>query len=318
MREGRLIGALLLASALWARPGFAQEPIPLHIDDRAASTCAPRADFKRLLQARTARVRWAAPAEPAMTLRVSVVTEAVGYSGMLEIEDVEGSRTQRSIQGATCDEVLSGLALSAAVLVDPLASGEARVQRVPTSKRRSAPAARLQGGLAVGVGLHQGFAPNAVIAEWIEARFGVRRSELRDFVLVVSFERTQTERAATPSGVGVFNHWGLHVGACSLRWPADAELAARVCGGLDAGALDARGEMTVRPETQRKLWLAPTLSGRIEAEPLKQLFLSLEGGLKVPLVRHRFYFEPEGPATTAFEVPNVGFYSNVGVGVAFP
>jgi hypothetical protein len=51
----------------------------------------------------------------------------------------------------------------------------------------------------------------------------------------------------------------------------------------------------------------------LAVEPIRSLKLVLEGGFVAPLRRDRFYFDPEGRETIAFDVPPLGAMGKLAV-----
>jgi hypothetical protein len=74
------------------------------------------------VRARTPRVRAAAEHEPARTFRVTVSREGERSTGTLVVEEVDHASAPRSVEGATCQDVVTALAIVAALAIDPRAS----------------------------------------------------------------------------------------------------------------------------------------------------------------------------------------------------
>ncbi len=95
----------------------------MRVEVRAPEACSDERRFFAEVRARTSRVRRASTNEvPLHTLRVQLEAKASVVDGELVIVDSQGSATHRGLSGETCDAVVSGLALVAALALDPRAS----------------------------------------------------------------------------------------------------------------------------------------------------------------------------------------------------
>ena len=105
-----------------------------------------------------------------------------------------------------------------------------------------------------------------------------------------------------------------HLSACPVRLELVRTLSVAPCLGLEAGLLYGEGQLEPSAEAGA-LWLALSADGRLGWTPLEWLVLEVQGQLGVPLVRPRFYFEPD--ATIASTDPVFGTVGG-GLGVRFP
>lgn len=126
-RTSPLAAALLLAVA----PATADAPIRLDYD--APDGCPTKVDLLSAMQARTSQLRFATAAPRTRGLRLRVERDAGSFRGTLEVIEVDGASTHREIRAATCETVVTALALVAALSLDPLADAAAPApsSRVP-------------------------------------------------------------------------------------------------------------------------------------------------------------------------------------------
>ncbi len=126
-RRGIAIAFVLLT----ARTGLAEtETIRVSYD--APELCPAESEFESEMRARTAKVAFG---EDGRAFDVSVETGESGFVGRLAITEPDGTRNDQSLDGADCTEVVSGLALIAALAVDPEASTVPRTELfVPAEK----------------------------------------------------------------------------------------------------------------------------------------------------------------------------------------
>src|SRR5262249_22451560 len=115
-----------------AAPGAASEPVrAIRVAYEAVDGCPASDAFVGEIRARTPLVRIAQGAETAVEIAVRVAREEGGARGRLELRMPDGEPSARGLVGATCEQVVSGLALIAAVALDPNASVAALVSPAP-------------------------------------------------------------------------------------------------------------------------------------------------------------------------------------------
>ena len=132
MRQ-RLIGCATLTGALvlLSAPARADKE-SLTLEYQAAVGCPDRARFIERVHTFTTKAEVADDdGTPRRKFGIRVTRAAGAVTGELAIDD-RGARTTRSVSGATCDEVVSALALATALAVDPDAlSGEPPTESTP-------------------------------------------------------------------------------------------------------------------------------------------------------------------------------------------
>ncbi len=112
--------SLLPCLALIAVPmiGLAQTE-PIRVDYQAHVGCPDQEAFLAELKARTQKARLAGKAEKARTFKIRITQGGPGSVGRIEAHDVGGGVTVREVSGGKCAEVVSALALTAALAIDP-------------------------------------------------------------------------------------------------------------------------------------------------------------------------------------------------------
>jgi hypothetical protein len=115
------LGVAALAAHASAQGSASNASEPLRVDYRREGACPDGDAFFGAVRARTEKARPATSGEAARTLKVTVAEEARGSRGTLAIVAADGasSTSVREVRAATCDDVVSALALVAALAIDP-------------------------------------------------------------------------------------------------------------------------------------------------------------------------------------------------------
>jgi hypothetical protein len=115
------LAAALLCMALPARA----EKETIALDYQVGAGCPDRAQFVRRVHTFTTKAEIVSDdGAPLRKFGVQVLRAGSAVHGELTIDD-RGAKTTRQVSGATCDEVISALALATAIAVDPDALGGA-------------------------------------------------------------------------------------------------------------------------------------------------------------------------------------------------
>jgi hypothetical protein len=320
------IGAVLLAAAsvaLFARAADEAEPVRARFD--GAVGCSDEARFFDAIRARTSRVRPAGEGEAALTFRVTVRARGDRSVGRLVVEESARASAPRVVEAATCDEAVAALALIAALSVDPDAriadagAADAPIEAPPAAEPDApvavsappipaivpvaadrppqaaaaappaAPRAHVASGLGAGV---PSFFEAATIAPSLFVDLAFARRALPSVRLSVG--RAARDAASSSRGDAQMIWLFTDLAVCPLH-TSSASLAA--CAEIEAGALEARvtGAAT---QSRTRPWLALGLAGRarplrVDLSPSLQLFVELELGVRAPLLREAFFFEPD-------------------------
>ncbi|MGC4095270.1 MAG: hypothetical protein QM756_46575 [Polyangiaceae bacterium] len=97
---------------------------PVRIELDAPAGCADAAGFLERLRARTDRVRPARDAEAALTISVKLSRLAGKVHGELSMKQEPSDTATRKVDGASCDEVVNVLSLTAALALERLVPAE--------------------------------------------------------------------------------------------------------------------------------------------------------------------------------------------------
>jgi hypothetical protein len=283
--------------------------------------------FTRELTTRAPRLVLAPDA--VRVLRVTVSEERGRFRGALDVTDGDAT-THRDMDGASCEEVLRGLALVAALTMDPEdLNGSAPVEPEPPARAAPATSAepsekpRLPPTAAPApwsISLGAFAEASSLLPDPLVSAGGQISAELhrRDLVAPSLRLRVASSLPAShdsASGRATFSWMTAGVDGCPLRW--GNRVAVRPCVGIDVGQLvgagDDGGAITGSGQ-RRRLWAAGRLLGRLEALPAPWITLELEGGLLAPITRDSFVFKPSEDIYR----PSSAAFAGIGSRVHFP
>jgi hypothetical protein len=316
----------------------------------APGGCPGRDKFVEEMRARTTRFRVVAKSDATRTVAVEIHADAGGSTGRLLVRESDGREASRSVSAKRCEEVVTALALIAAVAIDPTALSNAPPNPAPPPGPAPAPppppASRPPAAppseapppnaapprvavvseeaprtsrfrLAVGAELAAMFAtapePLIGLRPFIELGSFGHRSVAPYFRL--SFMRRGGSQAETEIGGGTFTWTAARLEAGPIRYPPARAFAIQPGVFFDGGAIEATGEDAADAHRETRAWLAPGALLRASWSPLRVLVVEAEGGLAVPLLRYRFFF---GPDATLWQVPPLAGTAGIGIGVRFP
>jgi hypothetical protein len=131
--------------------------------------------------------------------------------------------------------------------------------------------------------------------------------------LGVTLERTLAETVDQAQGQARFRWTALRLGLCPARFPSEGRVFFRPCGLFEGGVIDASGIDVAAPDDASVPWWAAGASGRLELDILERLSGLIELGGRLQFRQDRFYFDPDSPETTLFEVPPAGLFARAGV-----
>ncbi len=314
--------------------GLADTTVPIHVEYSGSAGCTDGLVFGEQLRSR-AQVRFVREADATSTLIVHVTRAGKRVMGRLVVRDANHRETERNVAGDSCEEVVSGLALVSAIALG----------FTPTAETADAQADVIESD-AVDVAV---MAPDAIThveveleprdaalaeAAVVEPRpswsvsLGAEAELLSDVSPKLSFAvplyievaraiggsfglatRLRFARSSNVSG-GSFTWTAGGVDLCPLVWsprPFGVDFCARTqFGVMDAFAVNVAAS---RDTTRAWLSIGPVASMRLYV--VGPAYLHLEGALDVPLIRDRFFAEPN---TTLFLAPNFGWTAALGAG----
>ncbi|HEX6766608.1 MAG TPA: hypothetical protein VF103_14040, partial [Polyangiaceae bacterium] len=323
-------------------PAEAQEnEEAVRFDYRAPPECPDAVAFTSRVQARTARARLAAEGELARTFTVEVTRNDVGSAARLTFTDSRGAPVVRAVQGETCDEVVSAIALVTALAVEagptqesePAPSSSAVTPPAPPPEAPVAPAPQRHAplpspkpdvvawsvGLQGGVSTWMGPAPNLGLGAFVDA--GPYRGPSGRLTLLRSTSRALVPVKGEASTFRRANFTALvaRLEACPIVVGLGSGFRLLPCVDLGLGALEGGGEKSeaLSPVSSTTIFWAdvvPTL--RVDWTLSDSLVFFGQAEVGLPLVSHTFLFK--NPDDTVFEVPRVGVGATLGVAWRFP
>jgi hypothetical protein len=334
----------------------APEPIALHY--QAVAGCPNPEFFASQVTARTAQVRFD-EAGALGSFRVVLERTASGYAGVLSITDRNGKESVRRFEAESCDNVVVALALVAALAIDPnavatpeapfVAPTGASPERAPASapvpdareteptrvsRAPSEPALVFDRQFAPGPGAYRAWSWS--VGATAQGLGGVTPSLLEAFG---GFFGVEKKGVGWSPGFRLSSYYGAtgqtapavdraefvllvaRVAGCPYRAPLTKGSRVSPCAGLDVGWIRARGNDgdIDRPLKKDGLWLSLSLDAQLELAVTDAIFMEVNGGLGVPLIRHWFQFETPGePADVVYQVPQVSGHGGFSVGARFP
>jgi hypothetical protein len=324
----------------------ASESLELSFEYAAPSECPQRSAFEAGVQARTEQAELASIAAPLRTFTVTIAASRRGYTGTLEFVDEHGAPASRRVEAAQCSEVVSGMALIAALILDsnvrrasaqaaavaeppplpalpPTAREEpvtlpattraapARAQhadrgRAPT--RASLPRPALRVGLGAGATL--GHLPSAAGAALF---IDLQHSKLN---LRLAGNFSPSTRDVDPGRRARLELLAVEASGCVASYVRGV-VRITPCLFVELGSLQAEGlasEQLVRASSKTILWAATGPQARAHLGG-SAWWVELGAGLSLPLVRHEFIFDT--PDARVFEVPALTGRAALGAGLYF-
>jgi hypothetical protein len=299
-----------LVTAAVLRNASAQPAIEnVRIDYRAPESCPDRDWVLRRIRARTERFQLRPDDVAARIFAIAIAESGGRYSGTLEITE-PGPRartTSRRIEAPICNEVAEGLALIAALTIDPRARLEVeeepeKEQPPPREPVTPPPPPRplpLPSGpepeppalpyLSSGAGLAaaSGIAPASL---WgMQAFVEVGKASEGNWLspsLRLSVRHLRHDGIVFNEGIANFRLAAVAADVCPLR-AASRTLEIRPCVTGELGSLRAAGTQTPDPQQSDRGWAAVGGLLRV-AVWLGSLGLEASAGVEAPLRRDRF------------------------------
>lgn len=310
--------------------------VPVHVDYTAAPGCPDALGFGEELRTR-ARVKFVGDKESPHALVVRITRTGKRFVGRLVVRDANAEASERHVSGDTCDEVVSGLALVSAFALGfsppPAETPDAQPDVAPPDapapivvvERDAAPErasttidASIVDASAIttpapqpwsfGVGaqaqLLSDVSPNLTLGVPIHVE--VRRSI--GGKLGVASRLRFLRASSTASGAFTLTAGGVDLCPLDLfSRPVRFGLCARVV----AGAFDASGVGVVPSRSATRPWVSLGSAASLDLYAIGPLYLRLEAAVDAPLVRDRFFVEPN---ETVFSPPTIGWTGAFGAG----
>lgn len=319
----RILGICCVVAAIGTRagPAHAAEQRTFTLDYTASGSCPGERELLRQISRRTSAAKLV-PDHADLAAVVHVDASAGSAHGDIEWRE-NGARTDRTVKGQDCTEVVSALALILALALDP----DADTGPIAPAPKRTTPAApvvrapppvaehrarrrRWHFGLGVTSGVTGGVTP--AVEPYIGGRLALGRD--RDGVWAPRAELSALAARGTSrtgNGTADLSWWTLRLGLCPVELSAGAWFALP-CATFDAGRLSARGYATRNGRSGAATWYGPGAMLRAGWRPLEPLSIALEGGAVAPLAHDRFYFVPH---YVAQRIPDIAGYVGAAIGV---
>jgi hypothetical protein len=334
------VGALGWLGVLGFAPGAraAGSGQPFRLEYWARGQCPDAVEFARQIQSRAPRLRPAEADEPALGFYAELDASGGSATGRLTARSPDGREVKREVRGATCDDVVTALALIAALAADPTQPVEAPPTRAKPAQRRKAPrtadpalddpnyellseplvrdpAQRWTYGIGGGLAFDSSIAPSPGYGLSVAfAAEGPGGSAVRP-LYVLSANRAAAASTETSAGNAAFTWLAFRLTGCPVRWPEQTPLYLRPCAFLDAGGLEGKVSFGAESRDKTEAWFALGAFGRIEALVGEVVAFELDGGVSLPL-RHDEFRAGESQSV-AFRVPEAGILGRIGLSYRF-
>jgi hypothetical protein len=307
---------LVLSTATRIARADGAEAEPFRLTFSTSANCGVAEAFLAELRARTARLRAAKEAEHGITFVVETFRVPGGVRGQLVMHRPGALPIVREVPGATCGEVISAMALIAALMVDPLAGASPVNPTSPTAgheqehpESRGTPFAfRVDHRLTTRNAVAPKFALGQALVISVTHETGPLRPSLG---LSLSTARAST---TVTSGAAQFDWIAARLTPCPVGLGSARSWDLRLCAGLELGRLRGKGYATVAPATQSIVWSSAAALLDAHRRLLGPLWLGGEAGLTFPFTREHFYLEPH---TNLHRIPAWGVSAGVGLGLDF-
>ena len=299
-----------LTCSVAARADDEEEPIIIAY--RAPAECPTQQAFLDQLRRRGIRAPIAAPGARARTFDIDVTIDARAH-GRLTVLGTDGERVTRLVEGKSCDELVSGLAVMTAVAISPNATLEPpsdapppppapsplpepprppprpRPPLVASSRAPEARASRL--GVSLGLRAFSAFAvaPDPIVGAGVFVGLAYGRASMR-----VGVEQTLPDTIGAGFARARFAWTTAPIELC----PTSAQLAwveLAPCGVLTMGAIWATDSGGLQPRDDVRFWASAGARGRARAAFARRWWIELSVAGAATLTRDRFILRPNTP-----------------------
>ncbi len=328
------LGALLVASSA-ASADDAAGTQRVALSYAGPAECPDAAEFTSEVQRRSPNAEIVAEGGAPRALRVTLSAGVGGYDGILEFWSADGQRLQRGFRDPSCRQVVSALALVAALSITPhpesptplpqtppitAAPPVPAVASAPPAVTAASPPVGIPGprksrwvfGAGASAALVWGPAPEPLTALSPLLVLEQRPRRWSSLTLRLAPMLAQTGVLGARSETARFRLLALRSEVCSARALVGA-WGLGPCLFLDLGMLDVKGELPKSFERTRG-WYAVGLGADLSWEAT--LFARVAGGALFPLVRDRFVVLPD--KELIHQPPIVAASISLAGGVLFP
>jgi hypothetical protein len=299
-----------VVTVVGARSASAQPAVEdVHIEYRAPASCPSEAWVLGRISGRTDRFRQVAIEQAARKFVIAIDQAGPSFAGALEITELqpEPHSTSRRIEGPRCEDVADGLALIAALTIDPRAKLEASEEKPtevaplkpkesppppkPPPARKAPPPPSTVPYWELGAGFAGMSGPATAFLYGVEAFVeGGWLAQRRWFSpgFRLTGRHARHDDLAFDQGSVFFRLTTLAVDACPIRAPIPT-VGVRLCANGEFGWLDAEGAGVADAEQSRRGWAALGGALRVSAA-IDRLGVEASFGAEAPLRRDRFFF----------------------------
>lgn len=222
----------------------------------------------------------------------------------------------REVPGASCDEVISAMALIAALMVDPLAGSAPPRPTWPPKGEESRPAARREpafaGQIEHRLSARTAVAPKLALGQTLAVALISEASSLRPS-LGLSLSTARGTRTVT-NGSAEFDWVAGRLALCPVGLGSARLWDLRFCAGVELGRLRGTGYATAAPASKSILWSSAAALLDAQRRLLGPLWLGGEAGLTFPWTREHFYLDPQ---TNLHRIPAWGVTGAIGLAFHF-
>ncbi len=356
----------------------------VRIDYVAPAACPSSDDFQTQVADRAPHAHFADEGARARTLVVRVTARRGGFHGTLVVRELDGTQAARSVDASTCPQLVTGLALIAALAVDskpsegstnatgvtstnangsenttastnansnpsasanppsdaasqnsPEKQAEKQPEKPPDSRSHEtklsetnppddgeekdhasqSPSTRhaIEFSFGIDGGLVGGTSPNVLPTLPVFAEIGRGRGHgIFTPSVRARFERPGGDANASSQGSAHFTWTEGSVDLCPIAYAPISRLRLVPCVRGETGVVDATGSGVAPAREETRPWLVLGLVARARVDIVGPLFGEIEGAVGAPLVRDRFYLEPD---FTVFRASAFAWSSAAGLGV---
>ena len=339
-RSIKRFGLIVVALSLYdLRPDNARansNQIPINVSAQLARGCPSASEFALSLIRRTRRLRLAAPGETGIAFYLVTATTPQGYLGQLQIRELDGRITQRTVEASSCGEIVNAFAFVAAVLMDPEAAAAIDMPKAPQppietksklaeSESTQAPPRQREPAVSVAVGVT--FGTNTVAAPSIAPNFGPRLSATSDrlvfpFWVTLGWDyriaaiKTVT-LSSTTIGEAPIGGWTTYLLASPVDWHIMAQWHLRPSFQFELGRISVGKVSPDNGQGHDRTWLAVGVGANLEARLAAPLSVFFEAGLIYPLHQPSFYFVGAAGPVSVYSADSLGYNARTGLALHF-
>jgi hypothetical protein len=256
-------------------------------------------------------------------LRLTIEEDETGYLGILVTFDESGNEGSRRIHGKTCFEVAHALAFLAGLVIElgghletaappaPMPSAPPPPSTAPPAPPVVEPAHPIDVSTVVLAGTRGGFGPTVRVTGETGVDISARSGIVAPSARLSGFAGDSSLGVGGGSAALWFVGGRLEV--CPLRF-GNAHVVLRPCAGGEIGWVHAQGQIAIDPRTAIDLWASAEATLRLQWFATRSFFAELGGGPEFPILRTRYYFEPN---QVLYVVPWLTARAAIGIGLQF-